>query len=101
MAFFTVAVFFGTSEGLHPLFGQSYGAKEQDNLKFYFRTGILINFVGSVVITALIILFSRPICVLFGADPTTLEYTPVLLGVHHHGFGIYEIIVLIFAFSLQ
>lgn len=28
-------------------------------------------------------------------------HAPVLLGVHHHGFGIYEIIVLIFAFSLQ
>ncbi len=86
MAFFTVAVFFGTSEGLHPLFGQSYGAKEQDNLKFYFRTGILINFVGSVVITALIILFSRPICVLFGADPTTLEYTLTVMPQYPWGF---------------
>lgn len=86
MAFFTVAVFFGTSEGLHPLFGQSYGAKEQDNLKFYFRTGILINFVGSVVITALIILFNRPICVLFGADPTTLEYTLTVMPQYSWGF---------------
>ncbi len=44
-ASFTLAVFFGTSEGLQPLFGQSYGAKEKENLKFYFRVGFALNYV--------------------------------------------------------
>lgn len=70
---FTFAVFFGTSEGLRPLFGQSYGAKNKEDLKFYFKTGILTNFFGSIIVTALIIVFSRHICNLFGADSATLN----------------------------
>lgn len=34
---FTMSVFFGASEGMQPLFGQAYGAKEDDNLKHYYR----------------------------------------------------------------
>lgn len=98
VASFTVAVFFGTSEGLQPLFGQSYGAKEEDDLKFYFRTGILINFVGSVVITALILLFNRPICVLFGTDPTTLEYTLTVMPRYSWGFIVMAFNVMISAY---
>lgn len=36
VASFTIAIFFGTSEGLQPLFGQSYGARNEKDLKFYF-----------------------------------------------------------------
>ncbi|MDE6388535.1 MAG: hypothetical protein K2L82_12105 [Lachnospiraceae bacterium] len=35
-----MAVFFGASEGLQPLFGQSYGAKKKEDLKFYFKAGL-------------------------------------------------------------
>lgn len=44
-------------------------------MKWYFRSGMLISFVGSIVIVGLCILFGRPICALFGADAETLEYT--------------------------
>mgnify|MGYP004448356751 FL=1 len=71
---FAIAIFFGTSEGLQPLFGQSYGAKNEKDLGFYFRTGLIINVAGSVVATLLVILFCRPICSLFGADKDTLDY---------------------------
>lgn len=40
VASFTVAVFFGTSEGLQPLFGQSYGAKNKSDMVFYFKVGL-------------------------------------------------------------
>lgn len=75
VASFSVAVFFGTSEGLQPLFGQSYGARNETDMKFYFRVGIWVNFLGSIVVTGLILLWSRQICMLFGADAETLEYT--------------------------
>ena len=75
VASFSVAVFFGTSEGLQPLFGQSYGAGNEADMKFYFKVGIRINFLGSMVVSGLILLFSRQICMLFGADAETLEYT--------------------------
>ena len=34
VASFSVAIFFGTSEGLQPLIGQSFGAKNEKDLKF-------------------------------------------------------------------
>jgi len=86
VASFTVAVFIGTSEGLQPLFGQSYGARKEDDLKFYFRTGILINFFGSLLVTGVILLLSRQICGLFGADAETLEYTLKVMPMYSVGF---------------
>lgn len=53
IASFSMAVFFGASEGLQPLFGQSYGAKKNEDLKFYFKTGVKISFFGSTAVTIL------------------------------------------------
>lgn len=75
VASLAISVFAGAAEGLQPLFGQTYGAKEEKDMKWYFRSGMLINFVGSIVIVGLCIFFGRPICSLFGADAETLEYT--------------------------
>ena len=75
VASLALSVFIGTSEGLQPLFGQTYGAKEEKDLKWYFRSGMLISVVGSIIIVGACILFGRPICTLFGADAGTLEYT--------------------------
>lgn len=98
VASFTVAVFLGTSEGLQPLFGQSYGAKNEKDLKFYFKTGILTNFFGSIIVTVLIILLSRSICTMFGADPVTLEYTLKVLPLYSWGFIIMAFNVMISAY---
>ena len=75
VASLAISVFSGAAEGLQPLFGQTYGAKQEKDMKWYFRSGMLISFVGSIVIVGLCVLFGRPICGLFGADAETLEYT--------------------------
>ncbi len=75
VASLAISVFSGAAEGLQPLFGQTYGAKEETDMKWYFRSGMLISFLGSIVIVGLCVLFGRPICSLFGADAETLEYT--------------------------
>lgn len=98
VASFTVAVFFGTSEGLQPLFGQSYGAKKEKDMQFYFKAGIWINFIGSAVLTGLILLLSRPICVLFGADSQTLEYTLSVMPRYSWGFVVMAFNVMISAY---
>lgn len=74
IASFSMAVFLGASEGLQPLFGQSYGAKNEKNLKFYFKAGLGISFFGSIFITILAVFFGRNICILFGADMVTQAY---------------------------
>ena len=86
VASFTLAVFFGTSEGLQPLFGQSYGAKAEKNLKYYFHSGMIINIIGSIAVIGLIILFCRPICVLFGAEPAVLDYVVGAMPLYAWGF---------------
>lgn len=75
VASLTMSVLAGASEGLQPLFGQSYGAKQERDMKYYFRSGIVICLVGSGLIVALAVLFARPICTMFGAAGEILEYT--------------------------
>jgi putative MATE family efflux protein len=95
---FTIAVFFGTSEGLQPLFGLTYGMKDEKNLKYIFRAGIIVNFAGSFIVTSLILLFDRQICGLFAADPETLEYTLSALPKFSWGFVIMAFTVMISAY---
>lgn len=54
---FTMAVFFGASEGRQPLFGQAYGAREDDNLKHYYRVGQIISIFGSAFCVAIYVIF--------------------------------------------
>lgn len=86
VASFSVAIFFGTSEGLQPLIGNCYGAKNTKDLKFYFRSGLVINFVGSALINVFLLAFGRHICVLFGADAVTLDYTVQTMPIYALGF---------------
>ncbi len=65
---FAFAVFIGVSEGMQPLFGQSYGDKNADDLSYYRRWGMIISFIGSALVYAVIILAGSFICKMFGAD---------------------------------
>lgn len=83
---FTMAVFFGASEGMQPLFGQAYGAKEDDNLKYYYRAGQLISVIGSTLCVAVYVIFPHYLCKLFGADAETLDFTAVHMWEYCWGF---------------
>ncbi len=67
-----MSVLFGASEGLQPLFGQSYGAKDDVALKGYYRAGMKIVLGGSMICVVLCSLFGRQIGAMFGVDNTTL-----------------------------
>ena len=86
VACFTVAVFVGSAQGLQPLFGQSFGGKRREDLRFFFRSGVTINLVGSGAIVIALPFFSRDICALFGADPLTLEMAVKFLPYFAWGF---------------
>ncbi len=75
VASFAMSVLFGASEGLQPLFGQSYGAKEEKDLKYYLRSGMVICFAGSALCVLVSIVFACPIGVLFGAEGEVLDFT--------------------------
>ena len=75
VASFAMSILFGASEGLQPLFGQCYGAKEEKDLKFYFRSGLIISAVGSTICVLLSAVFAKPISTLFGGIGEVLEFT--------------------------
>ena len=83
---FTMSVFFGASEGMQPLFGQAYGAKEDDNLRYYHRAGQIISVVGSALCVAIYVMFPHFLCRLFGADGETLDFTATHMWEYCWGF---------------
>ncbi len=98
VASFSVAIFFGTAEGLQPLFGRCYGAKNEADLKYYLRAGMIINFVGSVLIYILLLFVGKPICTMFGADPETLGYTVASMPKYAWGFSVMALNTIISAY---
>lgn len=83
---FTMSVFFGASEGMQPLFGQAYGAKESGNLKYYHRIGQIISVVGSAFCVAIYVIFPHALCKLFGADGETVDFTAIHMWEYCWGF---------------
>ena len=94
-ASFAVSIFMGTAEGIQPLFGISYGAKDEEDLKFYLRAGLWISFVGSTFITLAVILLRAPICTLFGAEGVTRQMTIEAMPLYAWGFIIESVNVII------
>lgn len=95
---FSTALFFGTGEGLQPLFGQSYGAKKEDDLKFYFHVGLGINLIGSIFVTILLVFIGGGVCRLFGADEATLQFTVKSMPHYAWGFVVMSVNVMISAY---
>ena len=95
---FTMSVFFGASEGMQPLFGQAYGAKEDENLKYYYRAGQIISIVGSAFCVAIYVIFQHFLCKLFGADGETLEFTAIHMWEYCWGFIIGSINTMLSAY---
>lgn len=62
----------GVASGLQPLYGASYGAKDDKSLKFYFKSGQIMAFVGGVGIFLLTFFIGKPLCTLFGADAASV-----------------------------
>lgn len=85
-ASFAVAVFIGTAEGLQPLFGNSYGAKDEESLHAFLRSGVIIATAGSVLISVLTCLLGDPICTLYGVDGATRSMTLYAMPQYVLGF---------------
>lgn len=83
---FTMSIFFGASEGLQPLFGQAYGAKNDGELKHYYRAGQIISVIGSACCVAVYVIFPHFLCMLFGAEGETLEFTVAHMWEYCWGF---------------
>lgn len=67
------AILSGTAQGLQPLWGLCYGERDTDRMNLYFRWGIRINSILSVVIYGLLFLFAEPVIQIFNRDPELVQ----------------------------
>ena len=67
------AMLSGVAQGLQPLWGQCYGRKDTDGMKWYFRSGLLINIVRSVFIYGGLFFFDVPVIRIFNKEPELIE----------------------------
>lgn len=65
------SLMYGLSAGIQPLFGQSYGAKDDVSLRYYFRMGLKLGALGSLIIFGLSFLLGAPTCTIFAAEEST------------------------------
>ncbi len=66
------ALMWGMTGGLQPLYGISYGAKDDKSLKYYFRSGQMIALFGGIGIFLLTFFIGKPLCLFFGAEEASV-----------------------------
>lgn len=98
VASFSMAIFYGVATGVQPLFGRSYGEKNDADLKFYLRAGAVINLVGSVAVYVVMIFIGGYVGKLFGADEDTSAFIAKVLPMYGWGFIIMSFNILISAY---
>lgn len=94
-ACFTVAVFLGTSEGVQPLLGRSYGAGAEEDLKYFFRSALRIGFLGSFILFFVIWALWGNICDLFDVNGVTYERAMAAYPQYSWGFVVQAFSVII------
>ena len=62
------AILSGVAQGLQPLWGNSYGKQDTKEINDYFRFGMTINLMLSVLVSAVLILFDEPAIRIFSQD---------------------------------
>ena len=62
------AMLSGVAQGLQPLWGHSYGKKDTEEMGWYFRCGIIINSILSILIYGMLFFFNEPIICIFNRD---------------------------------
>ena len=63
------AILSGVAQGLQPLWGQCYGRKDTEQMRWYFRSGLLINLALSVLICGGLFFFDVPVIRVFNKEP--------------------------------
>ena len=73
------SLMYGLAGGLQPLYGLSYGVKDDKSLRYYFKSGQRLALIGGLSIWALTFVIGRPVCILFGAEEAATEIVKVAM----------------------
>ena len=67
------AILSGVAQGLQPLWGHCYGKRDTEEMGWYFRCGIIINGILSVLIYGVLFFFDQPVICIFNRDPELVQ----------------------------
>lgn len=73
------AVLSGVAQGLQPLWGQCYGKQDTEEMGWYFRCGIIINSILSVLIYGVLFFFDKPVICIFNRDAELVQTASAVL----------------------
>ncbi|HBN55701.1 MAG TPA: MATE family efflux transporter [Lachnospiraceae bacterium] len=67
------AVLSGVAQGLQPLWGRRFGEQDEKEMKFYFKSGMILNFILSTGIYAVLVAFAPLAIRVFSKDDRLVE----------------------------
>lgn len=67
------AILSGVAQGLQPLWGHCYGKQDTEEMGWYFRSGIIINAVLSILIYGALFFFDVPVIRIFNKETALLQ----------------------------
>lgn len=73
------AILSGVAQSLQPLWGQCYGKQDTEGMDWYFRCGMMINSVLSVLIYGVLFLFDKPVICIFNRDVELVQTASAVL----------------------
>lgn len=97
------AILSGVAQGLQPLWGQCYGKKDTEEMNWYFRSGIIINTILSIVIYSVLFFFDAPMIRIFNKEPELVQTAMAALPLFALSFVpmAYNLIYTAFLFSTK
>lgn len=97
------AILSGVAQGLQPLWGQCYGKKDTEEMNWYFRSGIIINTILSIVIYGVLFFFDAPMIRIFNKEPELVQTAMAALPLFALSFVpmAYNLIYTAFLFSTK
>lgn len=67
------AILSGVAQGLQPLWGYCYGRQDTEEMNWYFRCGLIISSILSVLIYGLLFFFDKPVICIFNRDTDLVQ----------------------------
>ena len=80
------AILSGVAQGLQPLWGHCYGKRDTEEMGWYFRCGIIINSILSILIYGLLFLFDEPVICIFNRDTELVQTASAALPIFSLSF---------------
>lgn len=80
------AILSGVAQGLQPLWGQCYGKQDTKEMGWYFRSGIIINIVLSILIYVGLFFFDEPVTRIFNKETALVQTATAALPIFSLSF---------------